>query len=186
MPAEAAEFTGDAMQFFDVIEHRQSVRSFKPDKVEEAKLERVLAAAQHAPSAGGLQSLTILIVENPETKARLAKVALDQECLAEAPVVLAFFADRVHAEKKYGTRGATLFCVQDATISAAYAQLAAAAEGLGSCWIGAFDEGRVSEVLAAPEHLRPIALLPLGHPAEKPTPHSRRPMSELVRQEGWR
>ena len=174
------------MQFFDVIERRQSIRAYQAAAVEKHKLERILAAAQNAPSAGGLQSYTIVIVEKPETKARLAEVALGQDFLAKAPVVLAFFADRLHSEQKYGTRGATLYCVQDATIAAAYVQLTAAAEGLGCCWVGAFDEGRVSEVLGAPAHLRPVALLPIGYAAEAPATHARRPLSELVLHEGWR
>jgi nitroreductase len=81
------------------------------------------------------------------------------------------------------TRGATLFSIQDATIAAAYAQLAATALNLASCWVGAFDDARVAAILGAPSRLRPVALMPIGQPAEKLKPRSRRPLSELVKHE---
>lgn len=173
------------MHLLDVIEKRRSIRSFKTTPVERHKIERILAAAQNAPSAGGLQSYLMVTVEKPETKAQLARVA-HQDFLAAAPLVIVFFADRVHSELKYRTRGATLYCLQDATIAAAYAQLMATAEGLGACWVGAFDEICVSELLSAPEHLRPVVLLPIGYAAEQPVASPRRRMCELVVPEGWR
>jgi nitroreductase len=75
------------------------------------------------------------------------------------------------------------FCLQDATIAAAYTQLAATQEKLGSCWVGAFDDDDVSESLGAPAHLRPVALMPLGYAAEMPERPPRRALSQLVRYE---
>jgi nitroreductase len=97
--------------------------------------------------------------------------------------VLCFLADERRSEAKYHERGARLFSIQDATIAAAYAQLAATAEGLASCWVGAFDEGRVAAILGAPARLRPVALMPIGYPAEKLKHRSRRPLTELVKHE---
>ena len=136
-----------------------------------------------APSAGDLQAYEIIAIERPELKSALAAAALDQEFIAQAPVVLVFLADVHRSESKYSRRGATLFCIQDATIAAAYAQLAAAALGLGSCWVGAFDEDRVAKVIEAPDVMRPVAILPLGFPAERPTRPPRRPLQDLVRRE---
>ena len=174
---------GDSMQLFDVIDRRRSIRAYRATPVEPPKIEAIIAAARSAPSAGDLQAYVILIAEKLETRARLAEAALGQSFIAEAPVVLVFFADTRRSERTYGARGATLFCVQDATIAAAYAQLAAAAQDLGSCWVGAFDEARVATILAAPAHLRPIALMPIGYPDEAPARPARRPLSELIRHE---
>jgi nitroreductase len=168
------------MEFFSVIENRRSVRAYRPAAVEEIKLGRILDAAQKAPSAGGLQAYRIAIAESPGMKQRLAEAAFGQEFLAQAAVVLVFFAVASRSERKYGARGALLYCIQDAALAAAYAQLAAVAEGLGCCWVGAFDEERVSRALGAPVHWRPVALLPVGYGAETPDPTPRRPPSEVI------
>lgn len=171
------------MQFFDVIDRRRSIRAYRAAAVERSKLDAVLSAARLAPSAGDLQAYVILLVENPDTKSALAEAALGRDFIADAPLVLVFLADRRRSEGKYGSRGATLFCLQDATIAAAYVQLAAAAEGLGTCWVGAFDEARVASAINAPAHLRPVALMPLGNADEAPARPPRRPLSELTRRE---
>jgi len=171
------------MELFEAIDHRHSIRAYRPTPVERSKIETIVAAARLAPSAGDLQAYLILIAERSEAKAHLAEAALGQAFIAEAPIVLVFFADTRRSEKRYGERGAGLFCVQDATLAAAYVQLAATAQDLGSCWVGAFDEARVAAILAAPAHLRPIALMPIGYPAEAPARPARRPVSELIRYE---
>jgi nitroreductase len=173
------------MEFFDVLEARRSVRAFGEGPVEPAKLERVLAAARLAPSAGDLQSYRIAVIEDRKTKAALAAAALGQDFVAEAPTVLVFCADAKRSESRYGRRGATLFCIQDATIAACYAQLAASAEGLASCWVGAFDESAVAAALNAPPELRPVAIMPIGRAAEEPERPPRRALGELVRRGAW-
>jgi nitroreductase len=141
----------------------------------------VLAAIQLAPSAGDLQALRIHLIVGEARKRQLVAAAFGQDFIAEAPLVLVFFADTTRSAGKYGARGAALFSVQDATIAAAYTQLAATDLGLSSCWIGAFDERRVIDATAAPGHLRPVALLPLGYAAEQPERPPRRSIEELVR-----
>ena len=94
---------------------------------------------------------------------------------------IAFLADQHRSETKYGTRGVALFSIQDATIAAAYTELAATALGSASCWVGAFDEEHVRTALGAPAHLRPVTLMPLGYAAESPIRRHRRSLGELVR-----
>jgi nitroreductase len=171
------------MHLSDVIEQRRSIRVFQVVPIEAEKINAILAASRLAPSAGDLQAYKIVVVKDEETKALLAKAALGQQFIAEAPVVLVFFADTGRSEAKYGNRGAARFSLQDATIAAAYAQLAATAEGLGSCWVGAFDDAQVAMSLGAPANLRPVALMPLGYAAEKPDRPSRRALSQLVQYE---
>jgi nitroreductase len=171
------------MQFSDVIDRRRSIRAFRATPVEEEKIKAILAAARLAPSAGDLQAYRIVVVTDAEAKALLAKAALGQQFIAEAPIVLVFLADTRRSKAKYGSRGAELFCLQDATIAAAYAQLAATEANLGSCWVGAFDDDEVSKSLGAPAHLRPVALIPLGYAAEMPERPPRRALRELVQSE---
>lgn len=171
------------MEFFEVIERRRSVRRFKPDPVEDEKLEAILKAVQLAPSAGNLQAYEVVIVRDPGRKAELAKAAWGQSFIAEAPVVLAFIANPERNSFRYGVRGERLYSVQDATIACAHAHLAATALGLGSVWIGAFDDAAVSRVLNVKPPLRPVALLPIGYPAESPPPRPRRPIRDIVHEE---
>ena len=107
-----------AMQISEVIDQRRSIRAFRATPIEEGKVNAILAASQDAPSAGDLQAYKIVVVTDAEMRALLAKAALGQDFVAEAPVVLVFFADTRRSKGKYGSRGAELFCLQDATIAA--------------------------------------------------------------------
>jgi nitroreductase len=168
------------MEFFEVIAARRSVRAFGRSPIDREKLERILATTGLAPSAGNLQAYRIVVIEDAKAKAALAAAAFGQDFLAEAPVVLVFCASPERSEGRYGRRGASLYCIQDATIAAAYAQLAAAAQGLAACWAGAFDEPEAAAVLKAPPGLRPVAIMPIGWAAEKPDRPGREPREELV------
>ncbi|MEW6764211.1 MAG: nitroreductase family protein [Pseudomonadota bacterium] len=166
---------------FATVRHRHSVRHFQADMpVEPEKLNAILEIACAAPSAGGLQAYHIVAVESAETRRQLAHAAHDQSCLAEAPLTLAFLADPARSEQTYGPRGRELYATQDATIAAAYAQLAAVAAGLACGWVGAFDEAAVRAVLGCDARLQPVALIPVGYPAELPQETDRQPLSEMV------
>lgn len=170
------------MDFFEVVHKRQSVRKFTAQQVEEDKLNRILEAVNRAPSAGNLQAYRIFVVKDPKTRQLLAQATGNQECIAQAPVVLVFCAEPMRSAARYGARGEQLYCIQDATIACNYAQLAATALGLSTVWIGTvFDPETIRESLSIKEDLWPIALLPIGYPAEIPKYTSRRPLAELVR-----
>ncbi|MFN3285808.1 MAG: nitroreductase family protein [bacterium] len=171
------------MELLEAVQRRRSVRSYQPRAVEPDKLRRILTCALAAPSAGNLQAYAVVVVADPDTRRQLARAALDQEFVAQAPVVLVFFQDPARSALRYGRRGAELYSLQDATIACAYAQLAATALGLASCWVGAFDEQAVRRLVKAPRDLRPVALLTVGYPAETPGPTGRRSLHEVVRWE---
>ena len=174
------------MDFFELIRARCSIRAYQPRPVEAGKLTRILEAANRAPSAGNLQAYKIVIVHDAATRKALSRAALHQDSLAQAPVVLAFLAHLDASAAKYGNRGATLYSLQDATIACAYAQLAASALGLGSVWVGAFNDEAVGDALKVRAGWRPVGLLSIGYPAETPEPTSRRPLNELVEELGTR
>lgn len=182
--AKSEEFghrRGDGlMRFSELVEKRRSVRRYRPQPVRRAQLETILEAANRAPSAGGLQAYEIVVVERQDTRSALAEAAYRQNSVASAPAVLVFFANPRRNVSRYGDRGVSLYCIQDATIAAAYAQLQAAAQGLGSCWVGAFDETSVCEILAAPSSVRPVVMLPIGYSDEEPAAVPRRGIDHLV------
>lgn len=169
------------MEFERLIGKRRSVREFEDRPVEDEQVRAVLEAANSAPSAGGCQAYEIVRVEDPAVRSSLARAALDQMFIAQAPVVLVFLATPSRSSGRYGRRGRQLYCIQDATIACAFAHLRAADLGLGSVWVGAFDDDGVRRALGAPAESRPVAILPLGHPGEDPAPTPRRSLDDLVR-----
>ena len=142
------------------------MRRFQKREIEAEKLEEILAAANSAPSAGNLEAREIVVVKDVETKKRLAEAAFGQDFLASAPLVLVFFSVPSRSAGEYGERGRELYCLQDATIAASFAWLQAVMLGLSGCWVGAFEESQVNNILGIKEDWRPIALLPLGYSAE--------------------
>jgi len=168
------------MEFLDVVKKRRSVRLYSEQPVPEESVRFILESASRAPSAGNLQAYEIYRIQKPEHRNALAKAALGQEFLSQAPLVLVFCTHAQRSTGRYGSRGASLYTIQDATIACTFAMLAAASLGLGTVWVGAFDEDAVREILAAPPGIIPIALLPVGVPAEDPAERPRRPLGEVV------
>ncbi|MCF7876196.1 nitroreductase family protein [Candidatus Bipolaricaulota bacterium] len=166
------------MNFFDLIKKRSSIRAYKERPVSEEQVEKLLNAANSAPSAGNLQSYKILVIRSEEVREKLVKAAHGQKFLSQAPVVFAFLQDKERSRDKYGDRG-EFYSLQDGTIAATYLQLAAVELGLGSCWIGAFDDEAVIDAL--PSSKRPLALLPVGYPARTSRNDSvRRELEEIA------
>src|SRR4030067_2932231 len=131
------------MYLFEVIKRRRSVRAFEKRIIEEEKINVILEACNAAPSAGDLQAYEIYLIRSEEKLRELAQAALGQDFIAGAAFALVFCAHPPRPAIKNGSRGSELYCVQDATIASAYAQLAATALGLGCFWVGGFDGARV-------------------------------------------
>ncbi len=162
------------------MKHRKSIEKHTGKK--EGKLAKILETARSAPSAGNLQAYDIMLIKDNKTKTALVEASFGQKFIAEAPVVLAIFANKKHADY-YKERGHNLYCVNDASIAAAYIQLAATALGLATVWVGKFDDDKVSMILNAPDYTKPIAIIPVGYPNEAPRKTKRRNMDDLVHQE---
>jgi nitroreductase len=155
------------MDVFNAILERRSIRKFKPTAVPKEALDKIAEALLWAPSAGNLQSRRFYFVSNGEKKKQLAEAAHNQKSIEEAPVCIVACADK-NILFQYGQRGKEVYCILDVAASVENAMLAAHALGLGTCWIGAFEEDAVSKILSLPRNLRPVSLIPLGYPAEKP------------------
>ncbi len=168
----------------DLIFRRVSIRKFESRDVDDETLNLILEAANAAPSAGNLQARDFIVVRNTDTKKKLAKAALKQMFIAEAPVVIVVCANYPRSMRVYGERG-KLYAEQDATAAIENLLLAVTALELGAVWVGAFDEVEVAEILNLPEYVRPMAIIPLGYPAESPGRRSRYPVSMLTHYESW-
>lgn len=155
------------MDLFEAIAKRRSIRQFRGDHpVDEATVRRILDAAIAAPSAGNGQPWRFFVVRDPALKRRLAFEAGHQRFIDEVPVVIVVCADLQKAEEGYGERGRKTYALQDTAAAIENMLLTITALGLGSCWVGAFNESVAAELLGLPEHVRPLAILPIGAPAE--------------------
>jgi len=170
------------MDVFDAIKGRRSVREFKPDPVDDKDLEKILDAGKSAPSAGNCQPWEFVVVKDGATKQKLVSAALGQSFIAKAPVVVVACANIPRTSSRYGRRGAELYCIQDTAAAVQNILLTAYALGYGTCWVGAFDEESAAKAVKTPPDVRPLAIIPIGRPAEKPTPTLRLPLKKIVRE----
>jgi nitroreductase len=165
------------MQVSEAIRTRRSIRAYKPDPVPEEVLRQVLEAARLAPSAGNRQPWLFVVVRDPAVKERLRE-AYAAEWFVRAPVIICACG---LPNRAYTRADGKNFVEVDVTIAMDHLVLAAWELGLGTCWIGAFDPAKVKEILALPREVEPLALTPLGYPAEEPAAKPRRPLEEIVR-----
>jgi nitroreductase len=163
-----------------VFQRRFSCRSFDPTPLDRETVIKILEAARWAPNGGNLQPWRFVIALDSERRRAVAGAAYGQGFLAQAPVVIVVCAVPDESASKYGPRGRELYCLQDTAAAAENILLAATDLGLGSCWVGAFDEAAVRRVLDLPHSWRPVALIALGRPTEAEPQRTRRPLSEIT------
>jgi nitroreductase len=169
------------MDVLKAIQTRQSIRAFDPRQVEDDKLLRILDSGRLSPSAGNRQERRFIVIRDANTRKLLCEAAQNQQFVAEAPVVIAACS----VEKDYVMACGQLAYSIDTAIAVDHMTLQAVEEGLGTCWIGAFDETKVKEILHVPDEVRVVSLLPLGYPASIPQPRGRKNLDEIVMWEKW-
>jgi nitroreductase len=171
------------VEVFEAIKNRRSIRQFTNQTVPEEMVEKLIDAARLAPTAGNSQAYQLVIIRQTPQKQRLSTAAFGQKQIQTASLVFVVCADLKKAKASYGDRGRDLYCIQDTAAVTENILLTACSLGLGTCWIGAFKEDDVKKVVNAPKDMRPVAMIPVGYPAESPVPTPRRMPSEFVHQE---
>ena len=169
------------MNFLDLAKRRYSVRSYKSDPVEQEKLDRILEAARLAPTAVNIQPFQLVVIHTADREAELLQV-YRKKWFVQAPIVIC--ACGITGESWVRKDGKNYNDV-DVAIVMDHLILAATAEGLGTCWIGAFDPAAAKEVLRLPEGVEAIAFTPLGYAADSPPRKKRKSLGKLVRYERW-
>ncbi len=162
--------SGELGSVLEVIKTRRSIRRYDPKPIPKEKLLAILEAARLAPSAGNRQPWRFVIVRDPERKRELAKACRRQMFIADAGVVIVALSD---------PRASPKWHALDTMIAVEHMVLEAVEQGLGTCWIGAFDPDEVRKVINAPSDLNVVAVLPVGYPAESPGPRPRRSLEEI-------
>ena len=173
------------MDVFEAIKTRRSTRRYKSEDVSEEQVEKLLGAAIMAPSGGNMQPWDFIIIRGEEQKKALARAALGQMFIATAPVVIVVCANKPRTARRYGERGAELYSLQDTAAATQNMLLAATAMGLAGCWVGAFNDNAVSDVLGLPRNIRPVVILPIGVPDEFPRMPPRIALSEITHYDKW-
>lgn len=170
------------MEYSELIAKRYSVRAYRPDPVEDGKLQAVLDAARLAPTAANRQPIQLVVMRTAGSEAEIGKI-YRRPWFVQAPLVIAVCAISSQAWVRESDRfNARLI---DAAIVADHLILAAANLGLGTCWIAAFNVEAARSVLQLPAEAEPVIFTPLGYPADQPGPKIRKPLAELVRYEHW-
>ncbi|MBS3921877.1 MAG: nitroreductase family protein [Nitrosarchaeum sp.] len=162
---------------FTVMSKRRSTRKFSDKIVETVKIDKIIAAADTAPTAGNFQGFEIFYVKSPAKKQQLVE-ACNNQPYVNAPLVLVFCKNPSRVKFDFPEEILKKFAIQDATLAAAYSQLAAQALGLSSIWIGMFDEQKVMKVINT--KLIPSSVLCIGYPKQDKFPKPRRNLKELV------
>ena len=171
------------MDIREAVESRRSVRSYLSDPVQPGLIEEIFDLARKAPSAKNLQPWRFVIVTHPETKQKLVRACRSQSFIAEAPVIIAGCADEMKSYPNIGRY--TRSFAMDLAIIFDHLTLIARGKGLGTCWIGAFNEEEVKIILNIPENIRVVALTPLGYPRHWPPPQDRRKTEEIISFDRW-
>jgi FMN reductase [NAD(P)H] len=162
---------------YNVMLNRRSQRKFDNREVENWKLDIIFAAADTAPTAGGFQGFEIYHIKNDDIKIKLV-IAANRQPYVNSPVVLVFCMNPSRVKMQFPSNILEKFSIQDATLAAAYAQLAAHSLGLSSIWIGMIDEREVMKAIGT--DLIPSSILCIGYPKKILQPKSKRTLSELI------
>jgi len=166
------------MDILEAMKNRRSVRKYRPDPIPEELMKTILSAARIAPSAENMQPWKFIVVIQEDLKRNLAQACNNQKFIAEAPAVIVACG---FPDEAYATAGGYMSSyVIDVTIALDHLILAATAHGLGTCWIAAFKEEKVKQLLGIPEDVKVVALTPVGYPNHEPDKTSRKSMAELV------
>lgn len=167
------------MEFMEIVQRRRSIRSYRPDPVPSEQVDYVLEAARLAPTWANGQCCTLIIVTDARVKHELAQAG--NEWIEHAPVIIVACADPTLS----GIKGDQEYYLLDVGILMEHLVLAATEQGLGTCWIGWFDEQKAKAALGVPDGIRVVASTPLGFPSEEPAARPRKSQAELTRANRW-
>ena len=168
------------MTVYEAIETRKSIREYEKRPVDREALARVLEAGRLAPTARCSNATRFVVVDDPELLKKVQAACMGQPVMGKAPMALIVCSDSTRV-MGCDQRVSTIDC----SIALSFMMLAATAEGLGTCWIGGFEQPPLKEALCIPEEYDVVALTPLGYPAEEGRPRDRKPLAEMVSENGW-
>ncbi|MEN6291829.1 MAG: nitroreductase family protein [Methanobacterium sp.] len=169
------------MDVFEAVSKRRSIRKYKDTEVEDEKLQDILEVARISPSASNRQEWKFIVVKDKETREKLVEAAHGQQFVAEAPVTIVACSTESKRVMPCGQHAYTV----DLSIAVSFMILEATELGLGTCWLGAFDEEKVRNILEIPERIRVPAMFTIGYADESPHARPRKHLDEIVSSEKY-
>ncbi len=173
------------MDALECIFTRRSIRNYLGKKVEAEKLANILNAGRLAPNSGNVQECKFIVVTESSTISKIAQVCEEQTWMESAPLHIIACSEAQRLEANYGEKGEKIFSLQNATAALQNMIIAAHAQGLGSCWVGAFDELKFKELLGIPENVVVAGVLTIGYAAEKPKEPQKMAIENITFVEKW-
>ena len=170
----------------ELIKTRRNIKFFLPKYVSWDNIARVIDAGRHAPSCGNIQNWKFVVVTEAAGKQKLAELAYEQYDIAAAGALIVVCAEVDKAERYYGLRGERLYSLQNCAAAIQNMLLEAHSLGLGSSWVGAFDEDNLKLELSIPEEVRPQAIIAIGYAKQVPEKPPKYPLESLVYLARWR
>jgi len=170
----------------ELIKSRRNIKFFLPKYVSWENIGKILDAGRHAPSCGNIQNWKFIVVTDASAKQKLAELAYEQYDIAAAGALIVVCAEVEKAERYYGLRGERLYSVQNCAAAIQNMLLEAHSLGLGSAWVGAFDEDNLKLELSIPEEVRPQAIVVIGYAKEVPEKPPKYPLETVVYLGRWR
>jgi nitroreductase len=168
-----------------VAKKRRMCRKFLNRDVPQEKIDRILDLGLRYPSAGHTEPQEFIIVRDQRVKEHLARAALEQMFVTQAPLVIVVISDTSRSARRYGERGIHFFSVTDGSFAAMLILLAVVNEGLGACFVGSFYDKEVQDVLGLPPEVRPIGIIPIGYCAEGPREFPRRSKAQIIHRDRY-
>ena len=174
------------MDFDEVVKKRKMVREYQQDKqVSASIINKLLKNAHRSPSAGHTQVQEFIVIIDPITKRKLCEASLRQSQVEDASVLIVVCSNTSRSVNRYGKRGTGFYSVIDGAFASMIILLSAVNEGIGASFVGAFEDNKVSRILGLPVHVKPIGIIALGYPAEKPGRFERIKLKNLVHYEKY-
>jgi nitroreductase len=174
------------MDFNEVVKRRKMIREYDLEKqIPDEIITKLIKNAHKAPSAGHTQVQEFIIVKDPSIKRKLRKAAVNQEYVERAPLLIVVCSNTSRSVGRYGSRGREFYSIVDGAFASMLILLSAVNEGIGASFVGAFQDSKVSEILELPKDVRPIGIICIGYPAEKPEKLERIDVRALVHYEKY-
>ncbi len=183
------------MELFEVVKKRRSIHYFTDEEVSNRDLNYILEAARWAPSAGNSQPWRFIIVRKPENihkiwesttgiqfpiSSKRSIPVTPQNFIKKVPCIIVVCTDPTAYKGRQASINSDLYCIQDSAIAIMNLLLAVCDRGLGACWVGMFKEEKLKEALDIPPHIKPVAIIPIGHTKSKEKPRPRKPIEEIL------
>ena len=168
-------------QIYKIIKERRSIRSFTTQDVPDEIVQKIIEAGWLAPSAGNRQPVEYIIIRDEAVKQKISV----QKFVGTSSVVVVVAVNKDRATERYGERGEKMYIYHDSGAAIQNMLLMAKTLDIGTCWIGAFNDERVSKLLKLPDNIMPMAIIPMGYPESEPSPPRKIPLEKIVHNEQY-